>query len=144
VHNFLLHQVETHGYERHAQHQIHGAEDEAQLDLLALNDALTRNDVSETNRAQADEAEIGTVQEVPAFPLREQDSTETDVPTRTNKPRGLSPRAKYTEGATAACWRTFVDRGSHVVSVTDPYGLILGLLEWRPYFFFQVAPQLYS
>jgi CBS-domain-containing membrane protein len=39
---------------------------------------------------------------------------------------------------------TFADRGCHVVSVTDPYGRILGFLEWSRYFFFQVAPQLYS
>jgi hypothetical protein len=31
-----------------------------------------------------------------------------------------------------------------VVSVTDPYGRILGFLDWSRYFFFQVAPQLYS
>jgi hypothetical protein len=37
---------------------------------------------------------------------------------------------------------TFADRGCHVVSVTDPYGRILGFLD--RYFFFQVAPQLYS
>jgi hypothetical protein len=80
VDHFLLHQVEAHGYERHAQHQIHGAEDEAELNLLALDHSFARNDVSEPNRAEADEAEIRTVQEVPAFPFGEQDSAETDVP----------------------------------------------------------------
>jgi CBS-domain-containing membrane protein len=39
---------------------------------------------------------------------------------------------------------TFADRGCHVVSVTDPYGRILGFLDWSRYAFFQVAPQLYS
>jgi hypothetical protein len=39
---------------------------------------------------------------------------------------------------------TFADRGSHVASVTDPYGRILGFLDRSRYFFFQVAPQLYS
>jgi hypothetical protein len=39
---------------------------------------------------------------------------------------------------------TFEDRGCHVVSVTDPYGRILGFLDRSRYFFFQVAPQLYS
>jgi hypothetical protein len=38
----------------------------------------------------------------------------------------------------------FADRGSHVVSVTDPYGSILGFLDRSRYFFFQVASQLYS
>jgi hypothetical protein len=39
---------------------------------------------------------------------------------------------------------TFADRGSHVVSVTDPCGRILGFLDRSRYFFFKVAPQLYS
>jgi hypothetical protein len=38
----------------------------------------------------------------------------------------------------------FADRGWHVVSVTDPYGRILEILGGRRYFFFQVAPKLYS
>jgi hypothetical protein len=33
---------------------------------------------------------------------------------------------------------------ANVVSVTDPYGRILGFLDRGHYFFFQVAPQLYS
>jgi hypothetical protein len=36
------------------------------------------------------------------------------------------------------------DRGCHVVSVMDPYGRTLGLLDRSRYFFFQVAPQLHS
>jgi hypothetical protein len=36
------------------------------------------------------------------------------------------------------------ERGCHVVSLTDPYGRILGFLDRSRYFFFQVAPQLYS
>jgi hypothetical protein len=36
------------------------------------------------------------------------------------------------------------NRGCYVVSVTDPYGLILGFLDRSHYFYFQVAPQLYS
>jgi hypothetical protein len=31
-----------------------------------------------------------------------------------------------------------------VVSVTDPYGHILGFIETGPLLFYQVAPQLYS
>jgi hypothetical protein len=46
--------------------------------------------------------------------------------------RGLSPRANYTDRATATSRRSwcqlFADRGCHVVSVTDPYGRILGFL----------------
>jgi hypothetical protein len=39
---------------------------------------------------------------------------------------------------------TFADRGCHMVSATDPYGRIIGLLDRSRYFFFQIAPQLYS
>jgi hypothetical protein len=39
---------------------------------------------------------------------------------------------------------TFEDKGYHVVSVTHPYGRILGFLDRSCYFVFQVAPQLYS
>jgi hypothetical protein len=39
---------------------------------------------------------------------------------------------------------TFRDRGSHVVSVTDPYSHIIGFLDRSRYLFFQVVPQLYS
>jgi hypothetical protein len=39
---------------------------------------------------------------------------------------------------------TFADKGRRVVSVTDPYGRILGFLELGRCFFFQAAPQLYS
>jgi hypothetical protein len=63
------------------------------------------------------------------------------------KLHGLSPRANYTDRATAACRRTcakFAERGCHVVSVTYPYGRILGFLDRSRYFFFQAAPKLYS
>jgi hypothetical protein len=39
---------------------------------------------------------------------------------------------------------TFADRYCHAVGVKDPYGRILGFLDRSRYFFFQVAPQLYS
>jgi hypothetical protein len=45
---------------------------------------------------------------------------------------------------TAKLVPTFADWGSHVVIVADPYGRILGFLDWSHYFFFQKAPQLYS
>jgi hypothetical protein len=39
---------------------------------------------------------------------------------------------------------TFVDRGCRVVSAMDPHGRIPGFLDRSRYYFFQVAPQLYS
>jgi hypothetical protein len=38
----------------------------------------------------------------------------------------------------------FVDRECHMVSTTDPYSCIIGFLDQSRYFFFIVAPQLYS
>jgi hypothetical protein len=53
----------------------------------------------------------------------------------------MSPRANYTDRAIAACrrsdWNLFADRGCHVVSVTDPYGCILGFLDRSRYFSFK-------
>jgi hypothetical protein len=50
----------------------------------------------------------------------------------------LSPRANYTDRATAACRRSdcqlFADRGCQVVSVADPYGRILDFLDRSRYF----------
>jgi hypothetical protein len=39
---------------------------------------------------------------------------------------------------------TFADREWHVVSVMDPYSHIFGFLDQSRYYFYQVAPQLYS
>jgi hypothetical protein len=53
------------------------------------------------------------------------------------KLHGLSPGANYTDRATAACRRSdcqLLRRGCHVVSVTDPYGRILGFLDKSRYF----------
>jgi hypothetical protein len=50
----------------------------------------------------------------------------------------LSPLANYIDRATAACWRSdyqlLADRVCHVVSVTDPYGRILGFRDRSRYF----------
>jgi hypothetical protein len=57
---------------------------------------------------------------------------------QTNKLHGLSLRANYTDRAAAACRRSdcqlSADRGCHMVSVTDPYGRILGFLDRSRYF----------
>jgi hypothetical protein len=54
------------------------------------------------------------------------------------KLHGLSPRANYTDRATAACRRSecqlFADRGCHLVSVTGPYGRILCFPDMSRYF----------
>jgi hypothetical protein len=59
------------------------------------------------------------------------------------KLHGLSPRANYTDRATAACQRSDCQllriegakwSACQVVSVTDPYGRILGFLDRSRYF----------
>jgi hypothetical protein len=61
------------------------------------------------------------------------------------KLRSLNPRTNYTDLSLSAKLKpTFVNRGCHVVSVTDPYSRNLGFLDRSSYFLFQVAPQLYS
>jgi hypothetical protein len=63
-----------------------------------------------------------------------------------NKLRSFSPGASYTDRPqlVGKLVPTFVDRVCHVVSVTDPYGRIIGFLGRNRYFFFQAAPQLHS
>jgi hypothetical protein len=63
-----------------------------------------------------------------------------------NKHRGFSPRANYTDQVIAVgeVSANSADKGCHVISVTDPYCRILDFLDRSRYFFFQVAPQLYS
>jgi hypothetical protein len=61
------------------------------------------------------------------------------------KLRSLNPLANYADRRLSVkLVPTFAERGCHVVSVTDTYGRILGFLDRSRYFFFQVAPQLYS
>jgi hypothetical protein len=64
------------------------------------------------------------------------------------KLHGLSPRANYTDRATAACrrsdWQLFADRWCHVVSVSDLYRTYSRFSRQEPLLFYQVAPQLYS
>jgi hypothetical protein len=84
------------------------------------------------------------------FATRQSIKTRCDVnlalPKLKTKIRGLLPRANYTElyRLSTKLVPSFVDRGRHVVSVTNPYGHILGFLDRFHYFFFQVPPQLYS
>jgi hypothetical protein len=65
-----------------------------------------------------------------------------------NKLRGLSPLTNYNERETAALSAklapNFEDGWCDVVNVTDPYDRIHGFLDRSCYFFFQVAPHLYS
>jgi hypothetical protein len=66
------------------------------------------------------------------------------IKTKQNKLCIMSLRANYIDLAAATLVPTFADRRCLVVSATDPHGRILGFLDRSRYFFFQVAPQLYS
>jgi hypothetical protein len=80
-----------------------------------------------------------------AFPPSDLLSVSSQQLLNKTKLRGLSPRANYTDRRLSAkLVPTFADKECHVVSVTDPCGRILGFLDRSRYFFFQVAPQLYS
>ena len=70
--DLFLHEIKAHGDEGHADDQVHGAEDEAQLDTGRTVERIARHQIAQTGRAQTDETEIGTVQKVPFFPLTEQ------------------------------------------------------------------------
>jgi hypothetical protein len=58
--------------------------------------------------------------------------------------RGLSPTANSIDRLLAKLLSTFANRGRRVVSVTDPYGRIIGFLDRIHYLFFQVPLQFYS
>jgi len=79
VDHLLLHQVEAHGDDGHAQHQVHGAENETHVQPLGRVDLIAGDNVSEANGAQRDEAEVGAVQKVPVFPLGEKKGAATNV-----------------------------------------------------------------
>jgi hypothetical protein len=65
--------------------------------------------------------------------------------TNENRLRGLSARPNYTcRRLSSKLKPTFADRECRVVTATDPYGRNLDFLDRSRYFFFQVAPQLYS
>jgi hypothetical protein len=61
-----------------------------------------------------------------------------------NRTPTVKPVAIATMTDKAKLVPTLADRGCYMVSVTNPYGRILGFLDRSRYFFFQVAPQLYS
>jgi hypothetical protein len=69
---------------------------------------------------------------------------------RLSKPKGLvrleglgeqKEKTAWPESALVKLVATSADRGCHMVSVSDPYGRVLGFLDRSRYFFFQVAPQ---
>jgi hypothetical protein len=64
--------------------------------------------------------------------------------TKTPRPQSASELYRPSDHPSENLVPTFADRRSRVVCVTDPYGRILGFLDQSRYFFFQVAPQLYT
>ena len=62
------------------EHQVHGAEDEGQIEALGSVDFVTGHDVAETYGRQGDEAEIRAVQHVPVLPFGKQDGSAPNIP----------------------------------------------------------------
>lgn len=80
VHDLFLHQVEAHGDQRHAEHQVHRAEDERQVkDFVGADYLVAGHKVAEPDSAEADETEVGAVEEVPIFPKGKEDGAAADV-----------------------------------------------------------------
>lgn len=98
-----MHQVEAHGDQGHAQHQVHGTQYEAQFDDgsgagaitgtrtstsigactdtgAGASDAVARHEVAESNGAQRYEAEVGPVEKLPGLPFGEQYGASGYVP----------------------------------------------------------------
>jgi hypothetical protein len=66
-------------------------------------------------------------------------------PTQTPWPESVSEQYRPSDRRLSAkLEKTYSDIGCHVVSATDLFCRILGLLDRSSYIFFQVAPQLYS
>jgi hypothetical protein len=69
-----------------------------------------------------------------------------EVITEYTKLCGLGPQSELyrlsDRGLSAKLVPTFEDRRCRVVGVMDPYGRILGFLNWSRYFFFQAVPRL--
>jgi hypothetical protein len=69
----------------------------------------------------------------------------TQTSTRTPWPESASELHRPSDRSLSAkLVSTFADRRCHVVRVMNSYGRILGFLDRSRYYFFQVAPQLYS
>lgn len=92
-HHVLLHQVETHGDQRHAEHQVHGAQYEAELDAFygtgpgaaGVGHVAAGHEVAEPDGAQRYETEIRAVEELPVFPFGKQHGTSGYVPVENTK-----------------------------------------------------------
>lgn len=86
-HHVLLHQIEAHGDQRHAQHQIHGTQYETQLDALdrtgtssRTGDVAAWHEITEPDGAQRYKTEVRPVEELPVFPFGKQYCTSGYVP----------------------------------------------------------------
>jgi len=76
----LLHEIVAHGYQTHAQQQIHKVDDE--LGLAALGGVAGTpawDQIAHADLAERRDAEVSTVQEVPALPLGEHDRAGEDI-----------------------------------------------------------------
>ena len=76
--DLVLHEGEAHGQDGHAEHDVDGAQEQLGLSLRVL-EVGAGHDVAEADGGERDEAEVGGLQPVPAFPQPEQHRAAEDV-----------------------------------------------------------------
>ena len=78
--DLLLDETEAHGQDGHAEQHVDGRADHLPLVAGVLEVGRTGHDVAESDRRDCDEAEVGRLQRVPAFPHAEQQRPHEDIP----------------------------------------------------------------
>ena len=91
--DFFLDEVNAHGHDGKTHQQVDAGQDQLGLTLLrfVVENRVARHEVSEPNRREGDEGEVGALQEAPAFPLREYGRAQHDV----SEDEGLKPFSPY-------------------------------------------------
>ena len=78
--DLLLYETEAHGQDGHAEQHVDGRADHLPLVAGVLEISRAGHDVAESDSRDGDEAEVGSLQRVPAFPHAEQERPHEDVP----------------------------------------------------------------
>ena len=106
--DLLLHKIEAHGNKGHADDQIHGAKNKAELDATGTVERVAGHVVTESSRAQRNETKVGALEEVPILPLTEEHGTTAHI----------TDHHCQTDGDGHRC-RLVIDTGRFIVVVDD-------------------------
>lgn len=79
VHDLVVDDVEAHGGQGHAGHDVDGAEPDCCVGVVVGEGVVARHHVAEADGGEAHEAEIEAVEQRPVFQLVEDEGAETDV-----------------------------------------------------------------